>query len=236
MDLQYVKGFPTWEEGVFAALSSSFSDLLALFTYYAGDTPGMQQAELVDLAMDSNLPTKQYPITQIIGLFEQVNKESGVGDADLELFEFLQFLVTLAFSMDKDTTDYAASLSKLLAKLSRSKKVDELTPLLESDQRQLEHEEAAFIAPEVWTEVVIPLIEVKNTALVAISTPLDSSNFYSTLVTMKDERGEPIFHVLEARAACEKCIQTLDDPSKCPHVNLERPQWKSKEIHGHPEI
>ena len=89
-------------------------------------------------------------------------------------------------------------------------------------------EEAAFIAPEVWTEVVIPLIEVKNTALVAISTPLDSSNFYSTLVTMKDERDEPIFHVLEARAACEKCIQTLDDPSKCPHVNLERPQWKSK--------
>ena len=35
-------------------------------------------------------------------------------------------------------------------------------------------EEAAFIAPEVWTEVVIPLVEVKNTALIAISTPLDS--------------------------------------------------------------
>lgn len=35
-------------------------------------------------------------------------------------------------------------------------------------------EEAAFIAPEVWTEVVIPLIEVKNTGLIAISTPLDS--------------------------------------------------------------
>lgn len=35
-------------------------------------------------------------------------------------------------------------------------------------------EEAAFIATEVWTEVVIPLLEVKNTALIAISTPLDS--------------------------------------------------------------
>ena len=35
-------------------------------------------------------------------------------------------------------------------------------------------EEAAFIAAEVWTEVVIPLVEVKNTALIAISTPLDS--------------------------------------------------------------
>ena len=90
-------------------------------------------------------------------------------------------------------------------------------------------EEAAFIAPEVWMEVVIPLLEVKNTALAAISTPLDSSNFYSTLLTMKDERGEPVFEVLEARAACAKCIETLPDPSKCPHVNLERPSWKSKE-------
>ena len=73
-------------------------------------------------------------------------------------------------------------------------------------------EEAAFIASDVWTEVVIPLIEVKNTALIAISTPLDSSNFYSTLVSMKDDRGESVFEVLEARAACAICIETLDDP------------------------
>ena len=77
-------------------------------------------------------------------------------------------------------------------------------------------EEAAFIASDVWTEVVIPLIEVKNTALIAISTPLDSSNFYSTLVSMKDDRGESVFEVLEARAACALCIETLDDPVRQP--------------------
>jgi hypothetical protein len=90
-------------------------------------------------------------------------------------------------------------------------------------------EEAAFISPDVWTEVVIPLIEVKNTALIAISTPLDSSNFYSTLVNMKDENNHSVFEVLEARAACRACIESLPDPSKCPHVQLERPSWKSKE-------
>jgi hypothetical protein len=90
-------------------------------------------------------------------------------------------------------------------------------------------EEAAFISADVWTEVVIPLIEVKNTALIAISTPLDASNFYSTLVNMKDENNNPVFEVLEARAACQMCIETLADPSKCPHVQLERPSWKSKE-------
>ena len=90
-------------------------------------------------------------------------------------------------------------------------------------------EEAAFILPAVWTEVVIPLIEVKNTALIAISTPLDSSNFYSTLISMVDDRGNKIFEVYEGRAACAKCVETLEDPSKCPHVQLERPAWKSKE-------
>lgn len=90
-------------------------------------------------------------------------------------------------------------------------------------------EEAAFIAQEVWTEVVIPLLEVKNTALIAISTPLDDSNFYSNLISMRDECGNLIFEVLQARAACAKCTAELEDPSKCPHINLERPLWKSKE-------
>ena len=90
-------------------------------------------------------------------------------------------------------------------------------------------EEAAFIAQDVWSEVVIPLIEVKNTALIAISTPLDTSNFYSNLISMKADDGTPVFEVLQASAACAKCIAELDDPSKCPHVNLERPAWKSKE-------
>jgi hypothetical protein len=70
--------------------------------------------------------------------------------------------------------------------------------------------------------------EVKNTALVAISTPLDSSNFYSNLVTMKDEEGRPVFDVLQAQSACSACIEQLDDPSKCPHVQLERPRWSNK--------
>ena len=71
--------------------------------------------------------------------------------------------------------------------------------------------------------------QVKNTALIAISTPLDTSNFYSNLINMKADNGTPVFEVLQASAACDKCIKELDDPSKCPHINLERPLWKSKE-------
>jgi len=127
MDLQYVKGFPTWEADVFAALAEAFGDLNAIFTYYAGDSPGMQQAELVDLALDNNLPTKKYTITMIIDLFEQVNKESGAGDADLELFEFLQFLVLLAFSRNAGAG--VDELKTMLLGLRRSVKIEELTPV-----------------------------------------------------------------------------------------------------------
>ena len=56
------------------------------------------------------------------------------------------------------------------------------------------------------------------------------SNFYSTLVTMKDERDLPIFEVLEARAACDECIEKLDDPSQCPHMQLERPKWYARAL------
>ena len=125
MDLSRVRGFPTWEEGVCRVLSEAFTDVSALFTYYAGDSPGMQQAELVDLVLDNNLPTDKYTITRIISLFESINKESGAGDADLELYEFLTFIVTLAFSRSAGG-DGLAELTSMLAGLRRSLKIDEL--------------------------------------------------------------------------------------------------------------
>jgi len=128
MDLQYINGFPTWEKEVFGALAEAFDDLKALFTYYAGDTPGMQQAELVDLALDNGLPTTKYTITMIVALFEQVNKESGGGDSDLELFEFLTFLITLAFSREKGAG--VAELTALLSGLRRSVKMEALRDTL----------------------------------------------------------------------------------------------------------
>jgi len=90
-------------------------------------------------------------------------------------------------------------------------------------------EEAAFIDESVFNEVVIPLLEVSNTALVGISTPQDKHNYYSSLVHLTDDHGARVFHVFEAKNACDKCIEELKDPSKCPHVALDRPAWKSKE-------
>lgn len=50
---------------------------------------------------------------------------------------------------------------------------------------------------KVFYEVLVPLMEVKGTATICISTPLGSSNFYSELTRVKDEKGRPIFNVLQ---------------------------------------
>ena len=60
-------------------------------------------------------------------------------------------------------------------------------------------EEAAFIDESVFNEVVIPLLEVSNTALVGISTPLDKNNYYSSLVNLVDDQGKRVFHLFEAK-------------------------------------
>jgi len=126
-----------WEEGVFNVMAQGYDDLRLLFEYYAGDTPGMQQAELVDLALDNCLPTKKFTITQIMALFDQINKESGAGDSDLEMFEFMQFLISLAFSMDNNLDikkEGANAVGALVAKLRRSLKIEELQGLLPTAQ------------------------------------------------------------------------------------------------------
>jgi hypothetical protein len=50
---------------------------------------------------------------------------------------------------------------------------------------------------QVFYEVLVPLMEVKGTATICISTPLGSSNFYSELTRVVDERGRPIFNVMQ---------------------------------------
>jgi len=74
-------------------------------------------------------------------------------------------------------------------------------------------EEAAYMDDKVFYEVLVPLMEVKGTATICISTPLGSSNFYSELTRVTDEKGRPIFNVLQIG-------------------NSMRPEWKPIEAYG----
>jgi hypothetical protein len=116
LDLSSVVGFPVWEEAVFRVLADGFAGLRATFAAYEGDTPGLQQAELVSLALDYNLASESYSISMIVSLFEKVCHEIGAGSADLELADFVQFLVILAFARSADAgVDELASMVQGMA-------------------------------------------------------------------------------------------------------------------------
>ena len=87
-------------------------------------------------------------------------------------------------------------------------------------------EEAAFMDTKVFYEVIVPLLEVENTALICISTPQDSMNFYSEMFNMKLPNGEGLFNTLEVKLACDDCLKG-DHPERCVHMTDEIPPWKS---------
>jgi hypothetical protein len=89
-------------------------------------------------------------------------------------------------------------------------------------------EEAAFLSEEVFGQVIIPLLEMDTTALIAISTPQDSLNFYSKMFDMKDKHGETFFNTIRIGLICAKC-QKSDNPTACTHMKKVIPPWKSAE-------
>jgi len=79
---------------------------------------------------------------------------------------------------------------------------------------------------KVFYEVIVPLLEVENTALICISTPQDSMNFYSEMFTLKTPDGKPLFNTLEVSLVCAAC-KASENPERCPHMSDEIPPWKS---------
>lgn len=99
-------------------------------------------------------------------------------------------------------------------------------------------EEAAFMDIKMFNEVIVPLLELETTALICISTPQDSTNFYSLMFEMKDPAGAPLFNQQKIEMVCEDCKRG-PHPENCTHMKHLLPRWKSgakqdmvKQIYG----
>lgn len=87
-------------------------------------------------------------------------------------------------------------------------------------------EEAAFMPIKMFHEVIVPLLELETTALICISTPQDSSNFYSMMFEMRDMAGEKLFNQISVSMVCDDC-KAGGQPEKCTHMKHLLPKWKS---------
>lgn len=88
-------------------------------------------------------------------------------------------------------------------------------------------DEAAHISLDLFYEAVVPMLELNNTSLLAISTPLDEFNYYSKLVEMEDENGQPFFNTVKAGRVCDDCMRLPHKQMfECTHVVTDE-HWKS---------
>lgn len=94
-------------------------------------------------------------------------------------------------------------------------------------------EEASRLDPQVWMEVIVPLLGVAGTSVLAISTPLDENNWYSKALEATRPNGETIFKTIEVHLFCERCLreQRHKRGLDCPHNASVRPPWKSGQRH-----
>lgn len=78
----------------------------------------------------------------------------------------------------------------------------------------------------MFHEVIVPLIGMESSMLGMISTPVDTYNFFTKLMDMKDQNGNPLFIVVDMVLSCPRC-QRLNRPTKCTHRYKYLPPWKS---------
>lgn len=61
------------------------------------------------------------------------------------------------------------------------------------------------MSPDMFFQVVVPLIGVKNTALLAITTPESGNNYFTDLMNLRGSDGEPLFLCVRVGMVCDSC-------------------------------
>lgn len=71
----------------------------------------------------------------------------------------------------------------------------------------------------MFYQVIAPILQLVGTALICLSSPKGTGNYYSQLLTLKDSDGVPLFKRVECVNICKEC-QLLDheEALKCEHV------------------
>lgn len=77
----------------------------------------------------------------------------------------------------------------------------------------------------VFYQVIVPLMEMRGTATIMISTPIGTFNFYTELTTLRDQHGAFVFNTIRMSAACRRCRGT-EYEIECEHPSPDKPPWK----------
>lgn len=81
--------------------------------------------------------------------------------------------------------------------------------------------------PDVFLQVMVPLIEMKGAVLIMISTLVDKFNFYTKLLYLVDPAtNRPAINTYVCELVCASC-KRRKDPTRCRHMLHLIPKWKN---------
>lgn len=85
------------------------------------------------------------------------------------------------------------------------------------------------MALDVFYEVIVPLMEMKNAVLIGISTPIDTFSFFHAMLELRyPDTGEYVFNRYAAELICGNCKLLESYAEECRH-NLDLiPPWKDQ--------
>lgn len=88
-------------------------------------------------------------------------------------------------------------------------------------------DEAAYVDPALFFKVIVPILSMKNTALIALSSPEGEGNYFSALTTMTRSDGTPFFRVIDCFRICKRCMKLERVKAiECTHIKTT-PHWLS---------
>lgn len=85
--------------------------------------------------------------------------------------------------------------------------------------------------PRVVIDVVLPTLAKKDVALICITTLDDVFNFWTRMISQKDERGRSVFKLLKYSLVCDDC-KAKGEEEQCEHKMGDLPYWQSAEKHN----
>lgn len=88
-------------------------------------------------------------------------------------------------------------------------------------------DEASRVPGDIISEVIAPMLRVKNTVLIMLSTNLGKENHYSKLFDKAKGEFEPLFLKKQVDLMCANCKAAKKDPSECNHNEHRNPSWLS---------
>jgi len=90
-------------------------------------------------------------------------------------------------------------------------------------------DEAAHVDRDTFYRTVLPVASMYGTALILISSPVDSDNWYSRWMSFTDNSGETLFPVYSFQGACAECRRLNGrEMLKCTHQRGSVPRHKDQ--------